>query len=61
MPSFEMTLEADDDLRKIVAYTADQWGVQQVRKYMSGLANHMELMAVGMAQVKSTRISQVAG
>ncbi len=52
MPSFETTLEAEDDLREIISYTAERWGVDQVRKYMSGLENHMELMAVGMAHVR---------
>lgn len=53
MPSFETTLEAEDDLRGIISYTAERWGADQVRKYMSGIENHMELMAVGMAHVRS--------
>ena len=53
MPPFEKAPEVDDDLRAIISYTAERWGAAQVRKYMSGLDFHTELMAVGMAHTRS--------
>ena len=53
MPPFEKTRHVDEDLRGIVVYTAERWGADQVRKYMSGLEAHMELMAVGVAHTRS--------
>lgn len=47
MSSFEITVEADEDLEGIVEYTADTWGFEQVRKYMAALERCMELLAKG--------------
>jgi toxin ParE1/3/4 len=57
MASFEKALEVDDDLRSIVVYTADRWGVEQVRKYMAGLDAKMEAIATGQAH--TTRLDHV--
>lgn len=53
MPAFDISLEADEDLQGIVAYTAERWGVDQVRIYMTGLEQKMEQMATGIAHTKS--------
>lgn len=53
MPLFEKAPEVDDDLRAIISYTAERWGTAQVRKYMSGLDSHMELMAGGVVHTRS--------
>jgi toxin ParE1/3/4 len=52
MPSYETAPEVDDDLRGIVSYTAERWGVKQVRKYMAGLERQMARVASGEAHTK---------
>lgn len=52
MPSYETAPEVDDDLRGIVSYTAERWGVKQVRKYMAGLERQMARIASGEAHTK---------
>ncbi len=52
MTSFEKAPEAYDDLRDIVVYTAERWGAAQVRRYMSGLEQKMEALAVGSTHSK---------
>ena len=49
MASFEKAPQVDDDLRSIVAYTVDRWGIDQVRKYMAGLEAKMDAIATGQA------------
>jgi toxin ParE1/3/4 len=53
MPSYEKTVEAEDDLAGIVEYTAARWGVQQVRKYMHDLEQCMEKLATGKLPFKT--------
>ena len=53
MPVFEKAPEVDEDLQEIVFYTAERWGVTQVRKYMAGLELKMEAIATGAAHTKS--------
>jgi plasmid stabilization system protein ParE len=49
MAAFEKAPQVDDDLRSIVAYTVDRWGVEQVWKYMTGLDAKMDAIATGQA------------
>ena len=53
MSAYEKAPEVDEDLQKIVSYTAERWGVAQVRKYMTGLELKMESMATGLAHTNS--------
>lgn len=53
MPSYETTLEVESDLAGIVEYTANKWGVQQVRKYMRDLEQCMEKLATGKSPSKT--------
>jgi plasmid stabilization system protein ParE len=51
--AYEKAPEADEDLESIVIYTADKWGVDQVRKYMSGIEQCMESLAAGKSFSKN--------
>lgn len=53
MSAYEKAPEVDEDLREIVSYTAERWGVAQVRKYMTGLELKMESIAEGLAHTNS--------
>lgn len=53
MPSFEKAAAVDEDIKSIVTYTAERWGIPQVRKYMAGLEVKMEEFAQGAAHSKS--------
>lgn len=53
MPSFEITVEAEKDLEGVVEYTANTWGLEQVRKYMAALGRCMERLAKGDEPYKS--------
>jgi toxin ParE1/3/4 len=53
MPSYEKTLEAEEDLVGIVEYTVNKWGIKQVRKYMQDLEQCMEKLATGKSPSKT--------
>ena len=37
MPDFQLTPEADADIKDIINYTMDNWGKTQANKYVDGL------------------------
>lgn len=37
MPRYELTLDAEDDLREIIAYSQETWGGLQTIRYIDGL------------------------
>ena len=47
MPSYELTLEAETDLREIVRYTTERWGEKQTRIYVQALQRCAEAIATG--------------
>ena len=53
MAGFEKTRDVDEDIANIVAYSVDRWGVEQVRKYMSGLERRLDEFASGLTISKN--------
>lgn len=45
MLPYEKTADVDQDIENIVTYTANQWGHDQVRKYITGLEKKLRDMA----------------
>ena len=52
MAHYEKAPEVDADIADIVAYTAERWGVDQVRKYMAGLEQRLDDFAQGKVHSK---------
>ena len=53
MPSYRLSSDAEDDLRKIARYTNDKWGKEQALNYGQTLETHFDKIFGGMAVIKS--------
>lgn len=47
MPDYDLSLEAEEDLRKIARYTLSKWGVEQTRRYEAALTKCFDSIAQG--------------
>ena len=45
MPSYFLSVDADEDLQGIYAYSEEHWGEEQARKYVFGLYDVFDLIA----------------
>src|SRR5688500_14046148 len=52
MPDYELSSDAEDDLRAIAAYTIATWGVAQSDRYEAALIECFEELASGGVQTR---------
>lgn len=53
MPSYDLTLAAEEDLRGIWRYTFETWGHEQADKYLDQLGDCFDAIAIRRAQSRS--------
>lgn len=53
MPPYELSLDAEKDLRTVVKHTLTRWGAAQVREYMQALERCMEALATEFGHYKT--------
>ena len=52
MRLYDLTEDAENDLREILRYTLKQWGAPQVRRYQQTLVRKLEAIAHGEVAVR---------
>ena len=53
MLSYELSLDAEDDLREIARYTLKRWGREALREYQDGLKRTINAIGDNTAQART--------
>lgn len=53
MMSYELSLDAEEDLHELIRYTLRQWGADQVRNYTQELERGIDALANGYGHYKT--------
>lgn len=51
--AYELSLDAEKDLREVARYTRDKWGKEALQKYRHGLKNSFDAIGKGTTQKRT--------
>lgn len=56
MKNFELTKDAEKDLREVARYTLNKWGREMLQEYRGGLKNYLRTSATATYRSVNSRI-----